>query len=46
MAGQEICPNCDMEKTVWKGNGGQGVIKDGTAYCCQECSEGPGCICG
>ena len=46
MAVQETCPNCDMEKGVWKGNGGQGVMRDGIAYCCQECLEGTGCICG
>lgn len=31
MAVQETCPNCEMEKGVWKGNGGQGVARDGTA---------------
>jgi len=35
-----------MEKGVWKGNGGQGVVKGGETYCCEECSQGTGCICG
>lgn len=46
MSAQPTCPGCAMEQSVWKGNGGQGVDKDGTAYCCQECADGTGCICG
>ncbi|HEX2273073.1 MAG TPA: hypothetical protein VHG90_04265, partial [Acidimicrobiales bacterium] len=46
MAGEQTCPACGMEKSVWKGNGGEGVEKDGQTYCCQECADGTGCICG
>lgn len=46
VADQQACPGCGMEPSVWKGNGGQGVVKDGTTYCCEECSKGTGCICG
>ncbi len=46
MSPQQTCPGCGMEQGVWKGNGGQGVDKDGTTYCCQECADGTGCICG
>lgn len=46
MADHQTCPGCGMETSVWKGNGGRGVVKDGTTYCCQECSEGTGCVCG
>lgn len=45
MAGQ-TCPNCSMDQGVWKGNDGNGVVKDGTTYCCQPCADGSGCICG
>jgi len=40
------CPSCGMEPSVWKGNDGKGVDKDGTTYCCEQCSNGAGCICG
>lgn len=46
MSSQQTCPGCGMERSVWKGNGGQGVAKDGATYCCQECADGTGCICG
>jgi hypothetical protein len=46
MSAEEICPGCGMEKAVWKGNGGEGVTKDGGTWCCQECADGTGCICG
>ncbi|MBW3547593.1 MAG: hypothetical protein KY452_05590 [Actinobacteria bacterium] len=46
MADQQTCPGCGMEPSVWKGNDGRGVAKDGSTYCCEECSEGTGCICG
>lgn len=37
MADTQTCPTCGMEKGVWRGNEGQGVVKDGVAYCCEEC---------
>ena len=46
MSAQQTCPGCGMEQEVWKGNGGQGVDKEGATYCCQECADGAGCICG
>lgn len=42
----QTCPACGMEHGVWKGNGGEGVVKDGATYCCEQCSNGAGCICG
>jgi hypothetical protein len=26
---EEVCPNCGMERSEWKGNRGRGVTKDG-----------------
>ena len=46
MSAPQICPRCEMEQSVWKGNGGQGFAKDGDTYCCQQCADGVGCICG
>jgi hypothetical protein len=46
MADQQTCPRCGMEKSAWKGNDGQGVDRDGTRFCCRECADGTGCICG
>lgn len=46
MADQATCPGCGMERSVWKGGGGEGVQKDGTTYCCEECTNRTGCICG
>ncbi len=45
-AEEQTCPACGMETSVWKGNGGKGVVKDGVTYCCEECSTGAGCVCG
>jgi hypothetical protein len=43
----DTCPSCGMEKSSWKGNGGEGVDKDGQMHCCQGCADnGPsGCTC-
>ncbi len=46
MSAEQTCPGCGMERSVWKGNGGQGVNRNGETYCCQECADGTGCICG
>ena len=46
MADERTCPGCGMATSVWKGNGGQGVPKDGATYCCEDCANGTGCICG
>ncbi len=46
MSPDQTCPGCGMEQGVWKGNGGQGVQKDSATYCCQQCADGTGCICG
>jgi hypothetical protein len=43
---EQTCPACGMVTSVWKGNGGEGVVKDGVTYCCDECSTGAGCVCG
>ncbi len=45
-AEEQTCPACGMETSVWKGNGGKGVVEDGVTYCCEECSKGTGCVCG
>jgi hypothetical protein len=36
-----------MEKSSWKGNGGEGVEKDGQMHCCQGCADNgtSGCTC-
>ena len=41
------CPGCGMDKAKWKGNGGEGVEKDGQTFCCTGCSEdgSDGCTC-
>jgi hypothetical protein len=46
-AAMDTCPNCGMERTEWRGNGGQGVESDGRIYCCQGCLDGgaEGCTC-
>ncbi len=46
MADGQTCPRCGMEQDVWKGNGGRGIEQDGATYCCQQCADGTGCICG
>ncbi len=46
MAEAQTCPGCGMDRSVWKGGGGRGVVRDGTDYCCEECAQGTGCICG
>ena len=45
-AEEQACPACGMDTSVWKGNGGKGVVKDDVTYCCEECSTGAGCVCG
>jgi hypothetical protein len=35
-----------MAKQSWKGNGGQGVAKDGQTYCCDGCANNTGCTRG
>jgi hypothetical protein len=40
------CPVCGMLKEEWKGNGGEGVVKNGRSFCCQGCADGSGCTCG
>lgn len=39
------CPECEMEKSEWKGNDGKGVEKNGKRYCCDGCASGTGCTC-
>lgn len=41
----EKCPNCDMKRSEWRGNNGQGFAMGGQTYCCQGCAIGTGCIC-
>lgn len=41
----ETCPNCNMPRGQWKGNGGEGYTKAGQAYCCRGCAEGGACTC-
>lgn len=42
---QQRCPRCGMNRSEWQGNGGQGVEKGGTLYCCDGCANGTGCTC-
>jgi hypothetical protein len=34
-----------MAKQDWKGNGGQGVSRNGQTYCCDGCANNSGCTC-
>lgn len=34
-----------MSREDWPDNAAGGYEKDGVAYCCQACVEGPGCTC-
>lgn len=38
----EACPVCGMVKTDWPG---EGVMLNGTQYCCRGCAEGKECTC-
>lgn len=42
---EQTCPRCGMTKSQWKGNGGDGVERDGVRYCCDGCANGTGCTC-
>jgi len=42
----ELCAECGMERTAWKGNEGQGYRLGGDLYCCKACAKGTGCTCG
>jgi hypothetical protein len=42
---EQTCPVCGMRKEQWKGNGGEGVTRDGQTYCCRGCAAGTGCTC-
>ncbi len=37
------CKECDMEQKEWTTK--QGVVKNGTTYCCAGCAEHTGCTC-
>ena len=43
--GGQTCPNCDMPREEWQGNGGQGFQAGEQTYCCQGCAIGTGCTC-
>jgi hypothetical protein len=43
---EDICVGCGMERSEWKGNHGQGQIKNGRIYCCRDCAEDIECTCG
>lgn len=42
---EEVCPNCGMDRSEWKGNQGKGYSKDGETYCCRGCAQGTDCTC-
>jgi hypothetical protein len=42
---EETCVGCGLDRSEWKGNRGQGVVKDGETYCCQGCADGVDCSC-
>jgi hypothetical protein len=40
---ERTCPNCNLPRRQWKGNGGHGYVMRGQTYCCRGCAEnGPG----
>lgn len=39
------CPACGMIEEEWVANDGEGVVKEGTKYCCDGCATGRGCEC-
>ena len=41
----QICSNCGISESEWKGNQGRGYQQGEDIYCCQDCSEGAGCDC-
>jgi hypothetical protein len=41
----DTCPSCGMERSEWKGNGGQGVESGGQTYCCEPCRDGGAAAC-
>lgn len=43
---EQTCANCNMPKSEWRGNNGQGVQIGDKTYCCQGCATGTGCTCG
>lgn len=45
MKEERTCPRCGMVQSDWRGNGGQGVERDGERYCCDGCADGTGCTC-
>ncbi len=42
---QQTCPKCGMPRENWKGNGGQGFMKNDQTYCCAGCANNTGCTC-
>ena len=45
IASQQVCPNCGLPKSEWKGNGGNGYSGDEATYYCQGCAVQMGCNC-
>lgn len=43
---EQICPNCGMLQSEWKGNQGLGYQEGQEIYCCQGCAENTECTCG
>ncbi len=44
--GGEVCRNCGMAQSEWKGNQGQGWwMSEGEPYCCEGCARTRGCTC-
>jgi hypothetical protein len=45
MQEDQTCPGCGMERSEWRGNGGQGHPSEEGTYCCEGCVNG-NCACG
>lgn len=44
-AGENVevaCPGCGMTRAEWPD---EGVVVNGTSYCCMACAHGLGCTC-
>lgn len=42
---QERCSGCGITKDHWKGNRGEGYLRDEEVYCCEGCARETDCTC-
>lgn len=42
---EQVCLNCGMLESDWKGDQGRGFWVGSKPYCCEGCAENTGCIC-